>query len=105
MFSQSFGGASHMATKATTAAKASAAKTGSPAKAAAGRAVQAARAAQAARATGTTRTKAGASRPSDYTATVVGAGPNRLVAPPYLARSGTRTLPLQGRQSTRRAPP
>src|SRR5512146_1348111 len=97
MFSQSFGGASHMATKATTAAKASAAKAGSAAKAAAGRAVQAARAAQAARSTGTTRAKARPGGPSDYDAIIVGGGHNGLVAAAYLARSGARTLVLAGR--------
>jgi ribulose 1,5-bisphosphate synthetase/thiazole synthase len=77
-----------MATKAGTAAKAGAIKAGSAAKAAAGKAVQ------------TARAKAGSNGPSDYDAIIVGGGHNGLVAAAYLARSGARTLVLEGRHKT-----
>src|SRR6476646_295800 len=82
MFSQSFGGPGFMATKATEAAKAMAGK--------AARAAQAARTARAAK-------TPGASGPADYDAIIVGGGHNGLVAAAYLARSGARTLVLEGR--------
>src|SRR5690349_24196500 len=82
MFSQSFGGPRFMATKATQAAKAMA-----------GKALKTAQAAKAARASG-------ASGPSDYDAIIVGGGHNGLVAAAYLARSGARTLVLEGRHKT-----
>src|SRR5882757_4077143 len=91
MFSQSFGGPGFMATKATQAAKAMAGK--------AVKTGQAARAAQAARASRAART-AGASGPADYDAIIVGGGHNGLVAAAYLARSGARTLVLEGRHKT-----
>src|SRR6185437_246412 len=85
MFSQSFGGPGFMATKATQAAKAMA-----------GKAVRAAQAARTARAPRTP----GASGPADYDAIIVGGGHNGLVAAAYLARSGARTLVLEGRPKT-----
>src|SRR6476469_6610777 len=85
MFSQSFGGPRFMATKATQAAKAMAGK--------AIKTAQAARTAQASR-------TSGASGPSDYDAIIVGGGHNGLVAAAYLARSGARTIVLEGRHNT-----
>src|SRR6476660_3350635 len=85
MFSQSFGGPGFMATKATQAAKAMA-----------GKAVKTAQAARTARAPKTS----GASGPADYDAIIVGGGHNGLVAAAYLARSGARTLVLEGRTKT-----
>src|SRR6478736_2314253 len=85
MFSQSFGGPGFMATKATQAAKAMA-----------GKAVKTAQAARTARAPKTS----GASGPADYDAIIVGGGHNGLVAAAYLARSGARTLVLEGRPKT-----
>src|SRR6478736_5941921 len=85
MFSQSFGGPGFMATKATQAAKAMA-----------GKAVKTAQAARTARAPKTSR----ASSPADYDAIIVGGGHNGLVAAAYLARSGARTLVLEGRPKT-----
>src|SRR5215813_2306313 len=87
MFSQSFGGPGFMATKATQAAKAMA-----------GKAVKTAQAARAAQAARTARTPA--SGPADYDAIIVGGGHNGLVAAAYLARSGARTLVLEGRNKT-----
>src|SRR5215470_9097281 len=87
MFSQSFGGPGFMATKATQAAKAMA-----------GKAVKTAQAARAAQAARTARTPA--SGPADYDAIIVGGGHNGLVAAAYLARSGARTLVLEGRYKT-----
>src|SRR6201989_3019897 len=81
MFSQSFGGPGFMETKATQAAKAMA-----------GKAVKTAQAARAPRAR--------ASCPADYGAIIVGGGHNGLVAAAYLARSGARTLVLEGRPKT-----
>ncbi|HYX61479.1 MAG TPA: NAD(P)-binding protein, partial [Streptosporangiaceae bacterium] len=77
-----------MATKATQAAKAMAGR--------AAKTAQAARAAQAARRAKTP----GASGPADYDAIIVGGGHNGLVAAAYLARSGARTLVLEGRPKT-----
>ena len=74
-----------MATKATQAAKAMA-----------GKAVKTAQAARTARAPKTS----GASGPADYDAIIVGGGHNGLVAAAYLARSGARTLVLEGRPKT-----
>src|SRR5712672_1612570 len=91
MFSQSFGGPGFMATKATQAAKAMAGK--------AVKTAQAARAAQAARTARAPKTP-GASGPADYDAIIVGGGHNGLVAAAYLARSGSRTLVLEGRPKT-----
>src|SRR6201998_1259931 len=91
MFSQSFGGPGFMATKATQAAKAMAGK--------AVKTAQAARAAQAAR-TARAPKAPGASGPADYDAIIVGGGHNGLVAAAYLARSGARTLVLEGRPKT-----
>src|SRR3989440_6768965 len=91
MFSQSFGGPGFMATKATQAAKAMAGK--------AVKTAQAARAAQAARTARRAKTP-GASGPADYDAIVVGGGHNGLVAAAYLARSGARTVVLEGRHKT-----
>src|SRR6476659_4510475 len=91
MFSQSFGGPGFMATKATQAAKAMAGK--------AVKTAQAARAAQAARTARAPKTS-GASGPADYDAIIVGGGHNGLVAAAYLARSGARTLVLEGRPKT-----
>jgi len=76
-----------MATKATQAAKAMA-----------GKAVKTAQAARAAQAARTARTPA--SGPADYDAIIVGGGHNGLVAAAYLARSGARTLVLEGRNKT-----
>src|ERR1700739_4122165 len=95
MFSQSFGGPGFMATKATQAAKAMAGK--------AVKTAQAARAAQAAR-TARAPKAPGASGPADYDAIIVGGGHNGLVAAAYLARSGARTLVLEGGHKTG-APP
>src|SRR6201989_888546 len=88
MFSQSFGGPGFMATKETQAAKAMAGKGAKTA--------QAARAAQGAR-----RAKAsGAHGAADYDAIIVGGGHNGLAPAAYLARSGARTLVLEGRPKT-----
>src|SRR5215813_6042554 len=76
-----------MATKASQAAKAMA-----------GKAVKTAQAARAAQAARTARTPA--SGPADYDAIIVGGGHNGLVAAAYLARSGARTLVLEGRNKT-----